>query len=201
MPARLVVLASGTGSLLQALLEAGADPPYGASVVAVGADRTGIEALDRAARAGIPTFHLRVRDFADRQEWDRALAAAVAEHQPDLIVSAGFMKLVGVDFLAQHGGRMINTHPALLPSFPGVHGVRDALEHGVKVTGCTVFIVDAGIDAGPIIAQEAVPVRPDDDETTLHEHIKAVERTLLVDTVGRMCRLGWSVTGRKVTIP
>lgn len=201
MPARLVVLVSGTGSLFQALLDAGADPSYGATVVAVGADRSGIEALDRAKRAGVPTFHLRLRDFADRAEWDRALAAAVAEQQPDLVVSAGFMKLVGPDFLAAHGGRMINTHPALLPSFPGAHGVRDALEHGVRVTGCTVFVVDAGVDAGPIIEQEAVPVLPDDDEASLHTRIKAVERRLLVDTVGRMCRLGWTVTGRKVTIP
>ena len=201
MNARLVVLVSGAGTNLQALLDACADPGYGATVVAVGADRDSIAALDRAEAVGIPTFVLKVKEFAARADWDQALADACAAHQPDLIVLAGFMKLVGQAFLARFGGRCLNTHPALLPSFPGMHGVRDALEYGVKVTGCTVFVVDEGVDAGPVLAQAAVPVRDDDDEAGLHERIKVAERALLADTVGRMAREGWSVHGdRKVRI-
>jgi phosphoribosylglycinamide formyltransferase 1 len=198
--ARLVVLVSGSGSNLQALLDATADEAFGARVVAVGADRDGIAALDRAEAAGVPTFVLRVKDFADRADWDRALADACAGFEPDLVVLAGFMKLVGPDFLRRFGGRLINTHPALLPSFPGMHAVRDALEHGVRLSGCTIFLVDEGTDTGPVIAQVAVPVQDDDDEAVLHERIKQAERVLLVETVGRMVRGGWSVTGRKVRI-
>jgi phosphoribosylglycinamide formyltransferase 1 len=200
MRSRLVVLVSGAGTNLQALLDACASESYGARVVAVGADRDGIAALARAQAAGIATFTLRVRDFPARQDWDRALAAACAGFEPDLIVLAGFMKLVGAEFLAAFGGRVINTHPALLPSFPGMHGVKDALDYGVKVSGCTVFLVDAGTDSGPIVAQAAVPVMDDDDEAVLHERIKVTERALLVGTVGRMARDGWSVEGRKVRI-
>ena len=200
MSARLVVLVSGAGTNLQALLDACADPGYGAQVVAVGADRGGAPALDRAGRAGVPSFVHRVTDYPDRADWDRALTASCAEAQPDLIVLAGFMKLVGKDFLAAFDGRVINTHPALLPAFPGMHGVRDALEHGVKLTGCTVFLVDAGTDTGPVLAQAAVPVLDDDDEATLHERVKVTERRLLVETVGRMVRDGWTVTGRKARI-
>jgi phosphoribosylglycinamide formyltransferase-1 len=200
MRARLVVLVSGAGSNLQAILDATADEAFGADVVAVGADRDGIEGLSRARDAGIPTFVRRVKDFADRAAWDGALAADCARYAPDLVVSAGFMKLVGPDFLAQFGDRMINTHPALLPSFPGMHAARDALAHGVKMTGCTIFLVDAGTDTGPIVAQAAVPVHDDDDEAALHERIKIAERGLLTETVGRMVRDGWSVQGRKVRI-
>jgi len=201
MNARLVVLVSGAGTNLQALIDASADPAYGATVVAVGADRDGIPALDRAKAANIPTFTVKVADFATRGAWDEALAHACAEYDPGLIVCAGFMKLVGKSFLARFKGRCLNTHPALLPSFPGMHGVTDALAYGVKVTGCTVFLVDEGVDAGPVLAQQAVTVRDDDDEATLHERIKAVERVLLVDTVGRMAREGWSVNeDRKVRI-
>jgi phosphoribosylglycinamide formyltransferase 1 len=198
MGARLVVLVSGAGTNLQALLDACADPGYGAQVVAVGADRDGIEALARAERAGVPTFTHRVKDFPDREEWDRALTASCQAAQPDLIVLAGFMKLVGAHFLAVFGGRVINTHPALLPAFPGMHAVRDALDHGVKLTGCTIFLVDAGLDSGPVIAQAAVPVLDGDDEATLHERVKVAERSLLVETVGRMVRDGWTTAGRKV---
>lgn len=201
VPARVVVLASGTGTILQALLDVQQEPTYGANVVAVGADRTGIAALTRAEQAGLPTFSLRLKDFPDRAAWDHALTEAVAAHHPDIVVSAGFMKLVGPEFLKRFGGRFINTHPALLPSFPGMHGARDALDYGVKLSGCTVFIVDEGVDAGPIIAQAAVPVLDGDDVDALHERIKSVERTLLVATLGRMCRDGWTVQGRKVTIP
>ena len=201
MDARLVVLVSGAGTNLQALLDACADPGYGASVVAVGADRDSIAALDRAKAADIPTFTVKVGDFPTRGDWDQALARACERYRPDLIVCAGFMKLVGQAFLARFGGRCLNTHPALLPSFPGMHGVRDALGYGVKVTGCTVFLVDEGVDAGPVLAQAAVPVHDDDDEASLHERIKVAERALLVGTVGRMAREGWSVNGdRKVRI-
>jgi phosphoribosylglycinamide formyltransferase 1 len=142
--------------------------------VAVGADRDGIAGLERAERAGLPTFVRRLRDHPDRSDWDRALTEAVAAHCPDLVVSAGFMKIVGPAFLERFGGRLINTHPALLPSFPGAHGVADALAHGVKITGCTVHFVDDGVDTGPIIAQGAVEVREEDHAdggAALHERI------------------------------
>jgi phosphoribosylglycinamide formyltransferase-1 len=200
LSARLVVLVSGTGTNLAALLEAAADPAYGATVVAVGADRDGIEALARADLAGVPTFVLRVPDFPDREAWDAAYADEVAKYEPDLVISAGFMKLLSSRFLDRFGGRVVNTHPALLPSFPGMHGARDALAHGVKVTGCTLFVVDHGVDTGPIIAQRAVEVLDSDDEDTLHERIKAAERLMLVESIGRMAREGWHFTDRKVTI-
>jgi len=200
-PKRLVVLVSGEGTNLQALIDAAADPSFGAHVVAVGADRHGIRGLERAAEAGVPTFSLAVSDFPARAAWDAALTDAVATFAPDLVVLAGFMKLTGRAFLETFGGRCVNTHPALSPSFPGMHGPREALAYGVKVTGCTLFIVDEGVDTGPIVAQAAVEVLDADDEQTLHERIKQVERTLLVETVGRMSRQGWSVNGRKVTIP
>jgi phosphoribosylglycinamide formyltransferase-1 len=200
MRARLLVLVSGEGTNLQALIDACQDEGYGAQVVAVGADRDGINGLARAQRAGLPVFTVRLPDFAAREEWDAALTQACAGYAPDLVVLAGFMKLVGKSFLAAFGGRCVNTHPALLPSFPGTHGVQDALARGVKVTGCTVLLVDDGVDAGPIVAQACVPVADDDDEATLHERIKVAERALLVGTVGEMVRDGWSVQGRKVRI-
>ena len=199
-PARLVVLVSGSGTNLQALLDASEDPAYGARVVAVGADREGIEGLARAERAGIPTFVHRVKDYATREEWDAALTASCAEHHPDLVVSAGFMKLVSEQFLAQFGGRVVNTHPALSPSFPGMRGPHEALEYGVKVTGCTLFLVDDGVDSGAIVAQRAVPVEDDDSVESLHERIKVAERAMLVDTIGRMAREGWTVDGRRVRL-
>ncbi|MEU2163886.1 phosphoribosylglycinamide formyltransferase [Streptomyces chengbuensis] len=200
--ARLVVLVSGSGTNFQALLDAIGDDPegFGARIVAVGADRDGIAGLERARAAGIPTFVCKVRDHATREEWDRALTAATAAYEPDLVVSAGFMKIVGKDFLARFGGRFVNTHPALLPSFPGAHGVRDALAYGVKVTGCTVHFVDDGVDTGPIIAQGVVEVRNEDDEAALHERIKEVERQLLVEVVGRLARNGYRIEGRKVHV-
>jgi phosphoribosylglycinamide formyltransferase-1 len=196
-----VVLVSGSGTNLQALLDASADPAYPAEVVAVGADRRDILALERAEQAGVPTFVLRVPDFATREEWDVAFTEATAAYEPDLVVSAGFMKLAGSAFLERFDGRYVNTHPALLPSFPGMHGAADALDYGVKVTGCTLFVVDAGIDTGPILAQAVVEVLDDDSVETLHERIKTAERELLVDVVGRMARDGWTVTGRKASIP
>ncbi|WP_206063259.1 phosphoribosylglycinamide formyltransferase [Nocardioides sp. HDW12B] len=199
-PTRLVVLVSGSGTNLQALLDAAADPAYGVQVVAVGADRPGIEGLARAERAGVPTFVHRVADFPDRGSWDEALAASCAAYEPELVVLAGFMKLVGPAFLEEFGGRCVNTHPALSPSFPGMRGPADALEYGVKVTGATLFVVDPGVDTGAIVAQTAVPVEDDDDVETLHERIKTAERAMLVDTVGRMAREGFAVVGRKVRI-
>jgi phosphoribosylglycinamide formyltransferase-1 len=200
VPARIVVLASGAGSTLQPLLDAAAEPSFGADVVAVGTDRPGIQALQRAERAGVETFTLQVADCPDRATWDLRFTELIAAHQPDLVVSAGFMKLLGEHFLGRFAGRYINSHPALLPSFPGMHGVRDALAYGVKVSGCTLFMVDAGVDTGPIIAQRAVPVLDSDDEAGLHERIKAAEREVLVEFVGRMAREGWTVTDRKVSI-
>ncbi|MDL5203353.1 phosphoribosylglycinamide formyltransferase [Streptomyces sp. ALI-76-A] len=200
---RLVVLVSGSGTNLQALLDtiATAGPEaYGAEIVAVGADREGIEGLARAERAGIPTFVRKVKDYGTREAWDAALAEAVAGYEPDLVVSAGFMKIVGKEFLARFGGRFVNTHPALLPSFPGAHGVRDALAYGARVTGCTVHFVDDGVDTGPIIAQGVVEIRDEDDESALHERIKEVERRLLVEVVGRLARNGYRIEGRKVVI-
>jgi phosphoribosylaminoimidazolecarboxamide formyltransferase/IMP cyclohydrolase len=198
--ARIVVLVSGSGSNLQALLDATADPAYGARVVAVGADRDGIAGLDRAAAAGVPTFVERVKDHPTRADWDAALTARVAAHRPDLVISAGFLKLVGPEFLAAFGDRYLNTHNTLLPAFPGIHGPRDALAYGVKITGATLFFVDAGMDTGPIVAQVAVPVRDDDDEETLTERIKSAERRQLVEQVGRLVREGWTITGRKVMV-
>lgn len=200
-PLRVVVLASGTGTLLQALLDAQAtlpaqQPPW--VITAVGSDLASCPALDRAEHAGVPTFSVRLRDFPDRASWDLALAEQCAA--ADLIVSAGFMKLVGQAFLDRHDGRMINSHPSLLPAFPGMHAARDALEYGVALTGCTIFLVDAGVDAGPIVAQQAVPVQPDDSVETLHERIKVAERALLVSVVTTMAEHGWRLAGRRVIL-
>ncbi|MCW2843190.1 MAG: formyltetrahydrofolate-dependent phosphoribosylglycinamide formyltransferase [Nocardioides sp.] len=197
-PARLVVLVSGSGTNLQALIDAAADPSYGARVVAVGADRDDIEGLARAERAGIPTFVKKVGQFTTREHWDRAMAETVAGFEPDLLVLAGFMKLVGREFQSRFGGRIVNTHPALSPSFPGMHGPAEALAYGVKVTGCTLFVVDAGVDTGPIVAQETVPVEDDDTVESLHERIKVAERAMLVDSVGRMAREGFTIDHRRV---
>jgi len=199
-PARLVVLVSGSGTNLQALLDATGDPAYGARVVAVGADRPDIEGLRRAERFGVETFVHRVRDFPTRADWDVALAATVASYAPDLVVLAGFMKLVGPAFLLEQAGRTLNTHPALSPSFPGMHGPAEALEYGVKVTGCTLFVVDGGVDTGPIVDQRAVRVHDDDTVETLHERIKVEERRMLVESVGRMARRGYDIDGRRVRI-
>ncbi len=193
-----MVLVSGAGTNLQALLDATADPGYGASVVAVGADRDHVEGLVRAEKAGVPTFVKKVGQFTSRDRWDRALSETVASFEPDVVVLAGFMKLLGRDFLAVHEGKVVNTHPALCPSFPGMHAAQDALAYGVKVTGATLFVVDAGVDTGPIIAQAAVPVEDDDTVESLHERIKVAERRMLVESVGRMVRQGFTISDRKV---
>lgn len=190
---------SGTGSTLQALLDATADPAYGARVVAVGADRTGITALERASTAGVATFVLPLDAFADRCAWDDALAHAVAAHEPHLVVCAGFMRVLGPAVLRRFGGRVVNTHPALLPAFPGAHPVRDTLRYGVKVTGATVHVVDAGVDTGPVVGQVPVEVRDDDDEGSLLARIQIAERPLLVDAVRRLVA-GYRIEGRRVVL-
>ncbi|MFI6424097.1 phosphoribosylglycinamide formyltransferase [Promicromonospora sp. NPDC050880] len=197
---RLVVLASGGGSNLGALLAAHGDPAYGARVVGVVSDRPSAGALDLARDAGVASAVVAMKDFEDRTAWNTGVLEAISVFQPDYVVLAGFMRILAPDVVRKFEGRMLNTHPALLPSFPGAHGVRDALAHGVKVTGSTVHLVDDGVDTGPIIAQTAVPVHEDDDEPTLTERIKTAERALLVETVGRVAREGLYVTGRRATI-
>lgn len=198
MASRVVVLVSGSGTLLQALIDASAEPDFGAEVVGVGADRASAYGLVRATEHDIPTFVHPLVKGSDRSLWDRELTELVAKFEPDLVVSAGFMKLVGPDFLSAFGGRTINTHPALLPSFPGMHGPREALEYGVKVSGASVFLVDEGVDSGAILAQAAVPVHDDDTVDSLHERIKVVERDLLVGTVHKLASGTWHLEDRKV---
>ncbi len=183
MRTRVVVLLSGSGTLFQALLDEIADGRLAAEVVAVVSDRSDAYGLERARLAGIPAVAHPLPKGGDRACWDRELTDIVAGFAPDLVASAGFMKLLGEAFLARFGDRTINTHPALLPSFPGVHGPRDALAYGVKVSGATIFMVDEGIDTGKILAQSAVEVLPDDTVESLHERIKVAERRLLVETV------------------
>jgi phosphoribosylglycinamide formyltransferase-1 len=196
-PVPVVVLVSGSGTLLQALLDAAADPAYGVRIAAVGADRPCV-GVERAERAGIPTFVVRPADFEDRSAWDLALAERVAAAGPRFVVTAGFMRILGPATLGAQP--VVNTHPALLPSFPGAHGVRAALAYGVKVTGTTCHVVDAGVDTGPIIEQRVVTVEDDDTEDSLHERIKVQERDLLVDVVSRLAREGFAVEGRRVRI-
>lgn len=176
---RIVVLASGSGTLLQALL----DDDLGGLVVAVGSDVPNAPALARAQSRGIPTFTCDPRTFTDRAEWNTALLAYLDAYRPDLIVSAGFMRILGATVLRAYPGRIINTHPAYLPEFPGAHAVRDALAAGVTQTGCTVHVIDEGVDTGPVLVQERVPIMAGDDESALHERIKIVERRLLIATV------------------
>lgn len=181
---------------MAALLAATRDDHYGCRIVAVISDRADAAGLHTARAAGVATVTVALGDFTHRTMWDEALARTIASFEPDLIVCAGFMKLLGAPVLERFGGRIVNTHPALLPAYPGAHGVRDALAGGARVTGCTVMLVDEGIDTGPILAQAAVEVRDNDSEESLHERIKVVERALVVDTVGRMARDGFSVAGR-----
>lgn len=198
MPSRVVVLVSGSGTNLQALMD---DAGASFDIVAVVADRESIQGLERARAAGIPTAVVDPATFAHRDDWDAALAKQLTACHPDWIVCAGFMRILGPRVLSAFPLRIVNTHPALLPAFPGAHGVADALAYGVRVTGCTVHLVDAGVDTGPIIAQRAVDVRGADDVASLHERIKTEERALLVDVVKRLCVEGCTVDGRKVSIP
>ncbi len=198
MPARIAVLASGGGTNLQALLDV-PDAPY--DVVGVLSDNAEAHALVRAQQHGITTEVVSPRDDLDRGGWDARVAEVLTGWRPDWVVCAGFMRVLGSHVLEAFPSRIVNTHPALLPSFPGAHGVRDALDYGVRITGCTVHLVDAGVDTGPILDQRAVAVLPQDDEESLHERIKVEERAMLVDIVLQLCAHGCSVDGRKVTIP
>lgn len=181
---------------MAALLDAAADPGYGASVVAVGADRENAKGLEAARAAGVPTFVTPISDYSDRAQWNAALAERIAGHRPDLVVSAGFMRILGPEVIGRH--TVVNIHPALLPAFPGAHAVRDALAYGVKLSGATIHFVDEGVDTGPVIDQVAVRVEPGDTPESLHERIKTVERRMLVEVVGRLARDGWSLNGRRV---
>ncbi|MHA7985605.1 phosphoribosylglycinamide formyltransferase [Rathayibacter sp. CAU 1779] len=179
----LVVLVSGQGSNLRSLLEASQDAQFPARVVAVGSDRDDAGGLQVAEEFGIPTFTVAFSSFDDRAEWGDAVLEQIRQWKPDLVILSGFMRLFPprvVDALSPH---MINTHPAFLPEFPGAHGVRDALAAGVGQTGASVIIVDNGVDSGPIIARERVPVLPGDTEASLHDRIKIVERRLLIQSV------------------
>ncbi|WP_322747218.1 MULTISPECIES: phosphoribosylglycinamide formyltransferase [unclassified Frankia] len=186
MPARLVVLASGVGTTLQAVLDACKDPSFGAEVVAVGTDRYGTGAQERAAAAGVAWFVVRLEDAVDREAFNAATAKKIAVYAPDLLVLAGYMKILDRQVIARF--RTVNTHPSLLPAFPGAHAVADALAHGVKVSGVTVHWVDEGVDTGPILAQAAVALAESDTEETLRARIQAVERVLYVETIGRIVR-------------
>ncbi len=190
---------SGAGSLLQALLDAAAAPGAPFLVCAVLADRDA-PGLQRARRSGVPTVVAALADFPTRADWNHAVVKAIDTFSPDLIVLAGFMKILAEPMLTRFAGRMLNTHPALLPAFPGAHGVRDALAYGVRITGCSVILAEAGTDDGPIVAQRAVEVLDGDDEATLHERIKVAERELLVDVVTRIARGGLTVNGRHVVL-
>ncbi|MFE4196410.1 phosphoribosylglycinamide formyltransferase [Paenarthrobacter sp. NPDC056912] len=193
---RIVVLVSGTGSNLQAVMDSVKSGELDVEIAAVGADRPDTYGVERSDEAGIETFVVNFNSFATRDEWDAALRDKVLSYKPDVVVSSGFMRIVSADFIDAFGGKYVNTHPALLPSFPGAHGVRDAMAYGVKVTGCTVHWADAGVDTGPIIAQEAVAVLPADTEETLHERIKVVERRLLVQTLANLAKLALKQRGR-----
>jgi phosphoribosylglycinamide formyltransferase-1 len=185
---------------MSALVDAAKDPGYGARIAAVISDRPSAPGLDIARAASVPTAVVSLPDFPSREEWNRGITKAIDVFSPDLVVLAGFMKILSPATVAHFSGRIINTHPALLPSFPGAHGVHDALAHGVKVTGCTVILVDDGVDTGPIVAQATIDVLPDDSEETLHERIKTVERALVVDTVHALVKRGWNVEGRRVML-
>lgn len=186
---RIVVLVSGSGSNLQAVLDAISAGELAVQIAAVGADRPGTGGIARSTAAGIQTFVVDFKDYATRADWDQSLLAVVSAYQPDYVLSSGFMRIVSPDFIAAFRGRYLNTHPALLPSFPGAHGVRDALAYGVKVTGCTVHYADTGVDTGPIIAQAAVAVQEEDTEETLHERIKLAERELLIRVLAELAEV------------
>lgn len=197
----LVVLLSGTGSLFASLADACAAGRVDARITRVISDRPDAGGLDRARDRAIPTTVVAPGDFGNRSSWDEALHEIVRAESPDWIVSAGFMRILGPSLIDAYPHRIVNSHPALLPAFPGAHGVRDALAYGAKVTGCTIHLVDAGVDTGPILAQASVEISADDDESTLHERIKVVERDLLVDVIARLVASGCTVTDRRTTIP
>jgi phosphoribosylglycinamide formyltransferase 1 len=200
-PTRLAVLLSGAGSNLQALLDAiDADPGFGGEVVVVGSDQPGAPGLERARARGVPTVVLPLAAHADRSSWEGALRDQLLAHDAEAVVLAGFMRILSGDFLDRWPDRVVNTHPSLLPAFRGAHAVREALAYGVKVTGCTVHLVDEQVDHGPIVAQQAVPVHEDDTEASLHERIKAVEHELLPTCVRLLCHDRLQVADRQVSV-
>ncbi len=194
----LAVLVSGSGSNLQAILDAAADPDYGAVVAVVISDRPEVRALERAASAGVPTRVVPWTGFQTRAEFTAAVCDAAATHGAEMMVLAGFMRILSPVAMVRFPDRIVNIHPALLPAFPGAHAVPDALEHGVKLTGVTVHLVDEEVDHGPIIYQEAVPVFPDDTEETLHARIQQVEHRVYPQVVDALARGSLAVDGRLV---
>lgn len=198
---RVAVLVSGSGTNLQALLDRiDADADFGGEVVVVGSDQPDATGLARARQAGIPTVATALADHADRPSWERDLARQVADHAPDVVVLAGFMRVLTSVFLSRWPDGVVNVHPSLLPAFRGAHAVQEALDHGVKVTGCTVHLVDELVDHGPIIAQQAVEVSVDDDVASLHRRIQSVEHDLLPRVVKALCRGEVAVEGRRVRL-
>lgn len=200
-PATVVVLASGSGTVFEALADHLADTDGEVVVTRLVCDQPSAGVVDKARSRGIDVDVVPLLDRSRRDDWNTQVADAIERGRPDLVVSAGFMRVLSGHVLGRFPERVINTHPALLPAFPGAHAVRDALAYGVRVSGCTVHLVDSGVDTGPVIAQEPVPVHDDDDEATLHERIKQVERRLLPAVTLRMLREGWTIEGRRVTIP
>jgi phosphoribosylglycinamide formyltransferase-1 len=195
------VLVSGSGTNLQALIDAERDDPdFGGRIVVVGSDRADAYGLQRATAAGIDTVTVAMQNHPDRAAWEKTLVERLLDQRPDVVVLAGFMKLLSGQFLANWPDRVVNTHPSLLPAFRGAHAVADALAYGAKVTGCTVHLVDEQVDHGPIIAQRAVEVREDDDEVTLQERIKAVEHQLFPHCVKLLCNDRIRVEGRRVRV-
>ena len=196
----VVAMASGAGTLFQALVDASQSEDYPAQIVGLVTDRPGCGAEQRAISAGMPVVTVDPRNYASRAQWNADVAAATAELAPDWLVSAGFMRVLGAEFLERFPGRIINSHPSLLPAFPGARAVPEALDYGVHITGCTIHIVDAGIDSGPILAQAPVRVIEGDDADTLHERIKTVERELLVTVLAKLATTGYSLDGRKAAL-
>ncbi len=196
----VVILLSGAGTTMAPLLAAAADETFGASVAAVGSDRPSAPGLELAAAQGVATFVVDASQYPNRVTWSSALADTVAGYQPDLVLCAGLMRILDPLFLNRFPGRVVNSHPSLLPAFPGAVAVSDALAYGVQVTGATLHLVDAGVDTGPIIAQVPVPVLVDDDESSLHERIKTAERQMLLDLIPRLAAGELTIDGRRVTL-
>jgi phosphoribosylglycinamide formyltransferase-1 len=199
---RVAVLVSGHGSNLEALLErARRDPSAGLEVVLVASDRPGVRALDVARAASVATAVVAPAEHPDRSAFDRALRDRVRAAEPDAVCLAGFMRILGPEFVHAFRDRIVNTHPSLLPAFPGAHAVRDALAYGVKVTGCTVHLVDEQVDHGPVLFQAPVEVGPDDDEASLHQRIKAIEHRLLPEAVRLVAHGRVALDGRRASLP
>ncbi len=194
----IAVLVSGTGSNLQAIIDAAEDPGYGATVVVVISDRPDVKALDRAATAGIPAEVVDWSDYESRDQFSLAICDIADRHKAQALILAGFMRVLAPVAIDRFPNRIINIHPALLPSFPGAHAVRDSLVHGVAVTGVTIHFVDEQVDHGPIIYQEAVPVLPDDDEATLRARLHEVEHRIYPEVVDALARGRLVVDGRDV---